>query len=494
MCLKHRLFVSALKCEFFAREIKCCGRIISEDGYRMVPANVQGLKDMADPQTADEVCQFVHCCRWMAISIPDFARRVAPLVAVLEEAYTRSGRRTKRSIRGIQLRTLSWGAEHQRAFTDLQNSLRDAVKLAYPKPGRVLCVYTDASDRFWSGIVTQTDVESLKLPIEEHQHEPVALLGAEFKGAEGYWSTFEKEGFAIFQTFEKLDYLFLDESPVHVHTDHRNLLFIFAPLALEPAMGMHVVSKVQLWAIFLSRVDYSIEHIEGHRKIFTDILTRWTRGYRNERLSTRSICSILLASKQIVPAASDIDWPGLEELRTAQRRAQDKPRNATAGSDGLLRRGGLIWIPPANSELKLRILVVSHCGSMGHQERNATLSVVREDFDWDGVAGDVTALVRGRLHCLVTRTGERVPRPLGHAMHGDRPKEVVHLDFLFMGESSEHERYLLILRDDVSGYVWLWPSEHASSEAAAEALATWMTSFGAMEWIVSDQGPTLRTG
>lgn len=111
----------------------------------MDPARIEGLRNMCTPETADGLCQFVHCCRWIAVSIPDFARRVAPLVDILEEAYRVTGRRTKRSIRGLSLRKLSWGAVHESAFRELQNSIRNAVQLMYPKTGKVICVYTDAS-------------------------------------------------------------------------------------------------------------------------------------------------------------------------------------------------------------------------------------------------------------------------------------------------------------------------------------------------------------
>ncbi len=74
-----------------------------------------------------------------------------------------------------------------------------AVKLSYPKEGHELCLYTDASDKYWSAVVTQTTKNQLDLPTEEQRHEPLAFLGSSFKGAELGWSTFEKEGFAIFR-------------------------------------------------------------------------------------------------------------------------------------------------------------------------------------------------------------------------------------------------------------------------------------------------------
>lgn len=57
-----------------------------------------------------------------------------------------------------------------------------------------------------------------------------------------------------------------------------------------------------------------------------------------------------------------------------------------------------------------------------------------------------------------------------------------------MGASKEGLKSILILRDDTSGYVWLFPAEFANSEVAAETLAQWYAIFGAFEWLVTDQG------
>lgn len=71
--------------------------------------------------------------------------------------------------------------------------------------------------------------------------------------------------------------------------------------------------------LFLSRFDYVIDHISGNRNVFADILTRWTKGYRNERkLSTARVCSLVDTAHQVVPSTADIEWPRLESIRSAQ--------------------------------------------------------------------------------------------------------------------------------------------------------------------------------
>ena len=139
-------------------------------------------------------------------------------------------------------------------------------------------------------------------------------------------------------------------------------------------------------------------------------------------------------------------------------------------------------------ELQLKLIVVSHCGSVGHRGIDGTKIILKEQFYWRTLENDVRELVKGCLHCIISRTGEIIPRPLAHALHGANPNEVVDLDLLYMGISSDGKTFVLIVRDDLSSYTWLFPAEGATSEAAAEALTTWIASFGATEWLVSDQG------
>lgn len=133
----------------------------------MDPKNKSALKDMEIPVTADEVCDFIHFCIWMEIYFPNISGTVALLVAVLEEAYLRSGRIKKRSIKGIKLRTLSWGAKHINYFNKSQDSIRYNVRLSYQNPGKSIFIYRDASDKFWSAVETQTEPGHLSLPLED---------------------------------------------------------------------------------------------------------------------------------------------------------------------------------------------------------------------------------------------------------------------------------------------------------------------------------------
>ena len=43
--------------------------------------------------------------------------------------------------------------------------------------------------------------------------------------------------------------------------------------------------------------------------------------------------------------------------------------------------------------------------------------------------------VKQCLHCMDSKADEKIPRPLGEMVHGKRPDEVLHFDYLYVGNS-----------------------------------------------------------
>jgi hypothetical protein len=87
-----------------------------------------------------------------------------------------------------------WVPEEQAAFKYLQAANMESMTLAFPDPDKRICVLTDASDRFYAGLATQIHEKQLDLPMEEHDHKPLAFLSGEFKGAQLRRTVLEKEG------------------------------------------------------------------------------------------------------------------------------------------------------------------------------------------------------------------------------------------------------------------------------------------------------------
>ena len=130
-----------------------------------------------------------------------------------------------------------------------------------------------------------------------------------------------------------------------------------------------------------------IDHIRGDENVCADILTRWTRGYRNEKLA---LCSILLEqTEQLVPSADGISWPDMNWIRSFQDRHERPDGNTLDDADQVWKRDSQMWIPKEDLELQLNIIVCSHCRSIGLRGIDATRSIVLESFWWSTVAKDV---------------------------------------------------------------------------------------------------------
>jgi RNase H-like domain found in reverse transcriptase len=146
---------------------------------------------------------------------------VAPLQAALAKLFEGKSRRTNKAAAAVSLLHL-WGPEEKAALKDLQAAIMESMTLEFPDPDKRIRVLTDASDRFYAGLVTQIDEEQLDLPMEEQDHQPQVFLSGEFKGAQIRWKVPDKEGFAIFNTVNKVGYLYLIHNEFSILPAHLN--------------------------------------------------------------------------------------------------------------------------------------------------------------------------------------------------------------------------------------------------------------------------------
>ena len=100
------------------------------------------------------------------------------------------------------------------------------------------------------------------------------------------------------------------------------------------------------------------------------------------------------------------------------------------------------------------------------------------------------------LHCIDPKAGEKAPRLLGETVHSTRPGEVVHFDYLHVGtreplgdgglNEDEGYRYIPVIMDDKSNWVWLELTEACTARLTAKHLLTWCKIIEAPEMWVSD--------
>ena len=482
------------KCEFFSTEVKYCGRIFSINGVSHDAARVNALVDIPQPKTARDLQQFLMASQWMSRSIPEFNSKVYLLQCIFEEAMKSQPSRTKSIARQVRLSKFGWNPTHALAFEKLKQSIANHVKLAYPRKDMVQCLYTDANEYNSSAVVTQISIEDVGKALFQQKHEPLGFCGHKFSGSQLHWSIVEKEGFAVVDALHKLDYLLMNDRPFKLFVDHKNLLQIFSPTAVSRP----VAQKLQRWALEIQKFHYEIHHVSGEENVWSDLMTRWGAA---PPIQCAQVCTVRAISSQElgqIPSQyrvrplqrKEFVWPSVEEIRDVQKEhlGQTLHRN----SDNLaVSKSGKIKIPIEAKDLRIRLCIIAHAGgNSGHLGYQAALAKLGEYFVWPNMSRDMRDFCNNCLHCLPTKGGARIPRPLGEAIHGQFPNQVVHLDWLYImpaGNNESHQfQWNLILRDDLSGYIRITPAAIPNSIVTVDALMEWRASSRTPEIIVTD--------
>jgi len=481
------------KCDLFTRRVKFCGRIFSPDGVGHDPDRIEALLAIPQPQTARDLQQFLMASQWMSRSIPEYNKKVHLLQDVFEKCMKDQPSRNKSVARQVKLSRFGWNPGHALAFEELKTAVARCVKLAYPREDMIQCVFTDANETCTSGMVTQIPFEDEDKPAHLQRHEPLGFVGHRFNRCEMNWTVAEKEGFAIKDTVQKLDYLLQMKRPFKLFSDHKNLIQIFSPRNVSKPTAQ----KLQRWALFMQRFRYTIEHIMGEDNVWADLMTRWGANpdsMTDAQILVRRVSPVKIpADARVRPLQNpEFVWPNIEEINKTQKQFLVTVKTLKRNEDNLaITDSGKVIIPEEAEDLRRRLCIIAHAGgNSGHLGYQATAQKLAQFFYWKNSVEDAKAVCSSCLHCLPTRGGARVPRPLGTQVHGSRPNEVVHMDWIYiwpMKKNGIHEyQWNLIIRDDLSGMIKMTPAKQPETSVTVEALMEWRAQFGTPEILVSD--------
>ena len=253
-------------------------------------------------------------------------------------------------------------------------------------------------------------------------------------------------------------------------TDHKNILYMLSPARFDANVARHIVHKIQRWALRLAEFNFTIEHIPGEHNVWADMLTRWA-AQGNQTFPARRVSAFR------VPLITE-DLPELPSLEVIAKSQDESPpaefsdftRKNIRDINLWQNTQGKLYIPEKDQDVQLRICVAAHCGLGGHRGLSSTTQVIKDKVLWSTMDANIKAFVQSFLVCLLSAGGLKVPRPLGQQIHAERVSELLHFDYLYIGESRTKHEYILILKDDFSGYVFLRACKRADAETTANVL------------------------
>ena len=271
-----KLKISAKKTCFYSTDVKYCGRIFSKDGVSFDPNLLNTITHMSAPSTVAELRSYLATTNWIRTSIPRYSELIAPLQQLLTDALASIAAMDKpTNPKKVLLGTVGWIQIHTDTFTAINRAVAKSTSLAYPEEDKVLCVFTDASDLHWAGIVTQTSPEELTKPYLEQSHQPLAFLSGSFTGSQLHWPTIEKEGYGILATLTRAAHILQRPQGFQLFTDHRNLEYIFSPNPSTFDSRRQAADRIERWAILMRAFNYEIHHIPGEHNVAADLFSRW---------------------------------------------------------------------------------------------------------------------------------------------------------------------------------------------------------------------------
>jgi hypothetical protein len=71
-CQKHELKLHASKFLLFSTTVRYFARLITKDGVRFDPRNMEALQTMQEPQNGADSVQYVAAVNWMRSAIPNY--------------------------------------------------------------------------------------------------------------------------------------------------------------------------------------------------------------------------------------------------------------------------------------------------------------------------------------------------------------------------------------------------------------------------------------
>eukprot|EP00924_Labyrinthula_sp_SR-Ha-C_P010971 maker-scaffold_33-snap-gene-1.52-mRNA-1 protein AED:0.18 eAED:0.18 QI:0/0/0/0.5/1/1/2/0/537 len=160
-CIKYKLRLNAMKCEFYTTETEWCGRTITRKGRNFSQKHFDKILSMECPKTLGQLEDILYVSSWLALALPKLSTIKSELQSLALELkrklFLDKGKRipkkfrSKMNIEGsVEYNTL------KNNFNMFKKVLAAAAKntLKHIDPEQQLEIYTDASDNYWVAVIT----------------------------------------------------------------------------------------------------------------------------------------------------------------------------------------------------------------------------------------------------------------------------------------------------------------------------------------------------
>ena len=127
---KEKLYAKFSKCEFWIREVKFLGHVVSQEGIHVDPSKIEAIQNWRTPKTPTEIRQFLGLAGYYRRFIANFSKLAKPLTALTQKGVA-----------------FDWEDKQEESFQKLKHMLCTAPILSLPESTEDFVVYCDASNQ-----------------------------------------------------------------------------------------------------------------------------------------------------------------------------------------------------------------------------------------------------------------------------------------------------------------------------------------------------------
>ncbi len=364
------------KCSIGKTEIKFLGHIISKEGYRPDPENIEPIVTMKAPRNVKETRRFLGMSGFYRKHIRNFAKIAASLTGLTRKNHP-----------------FEWDAQCQEAFETLKKKLVQAPVLAKADIRRPFILETDAS---------QTHVAAVLMQYEEGVPRVIAYFSKKLRPVETRYSTTDREALAIILACRQFHH-FLWGTKCIIRTNHQPLVSIFKQRTKCPRMNR--------WVHEMREYRYTIQYKAGKRSVVADHLSRPVKCVRvgEERQWLGKTNEEIIQLQREEPR-----WREMIEYLQGGRIPRNKYPRTTLGQFTLEEEvlylskqkadGTIMYLLAVPRDLRKAALQHAHDREAGHMGQHKTILKAEHYFYWPNLKQDAREYVKACVTCQQFKT------------------------------------------------------------------------------------------
>jgi hypothetical protein len=431
------------KSQFAQNEINYLGFKVGDGTISPLESNIEKLKRMKKPLTVEDMSSLLGFTGFYKRFIIGYDYMIKPLRDL--------------TVKGTKW---LWTAEVESSYQLLIESLTKEPILKLPDYTRRFIVKTDCSQFAWGAVLAQN--------YNGVEH-PNCFASGSLSNAGRSWPTWKREGFAVFKACNKWTHLLLG-TEFDIYTDHQALLSILDPDKEQPPILVN-------WKLQLSKFIYKIYHRPGKLLVLEDNLSRSVDllivsvdsilKYQQEEPRIRLIIDFLLQKTEIMNEELKV---GLRLLNLSIDRfviENNMLYYIEVGGKKAKRRHLRLVLPEKSVNSVLNHYHTSSVG--GHCGLEKFWFNVSEEYWCPDLYNIVAEYFKNCQICAMNRViKERNSLPL--PVIATKPLEIIEVDHMEVGVTSNEYLYILSVVDVFSKRVWWIPAKTQTAQETIQLL------------------------